>query len=116
MAEGNISLEFILKNIEKARNYLIKEMDQNELMSNKKKKGLYNSKLHWPLSYFSVCTFAVTLCISISAFASLVDIATGIMKSAIWLQICSITAGIKRYNSINNKKKKKHYELVSAKT
>ena len=38
MAEGNISLEFTLKNIEKARNYLIKEMDQNELMSNKKKR------------------------------------------------------------------------------
>ena len=38
MAEGNISLEFTLKNIEKARNYLIKEMDQNELMSSKKKK------------------------------------------------------------------------------
>ena len=35
MVEGSISQEFKLKNIEKIKNYFIKEIDQNELMSNK---------------------------------------------------------------------------------
>ena len=35
MFEENISQEFILKNIEEMKNYFIKEIDQNELMSKK---------------------------------------------------------------------------------
>ena len=38
MKEQNISQEFRLKNIEEIRDYFIKEIDQNELMSNKHKK------------------------------------------------------------------------------
>ena len=45
MAEENICQEFRFKNIEETRNYFIKEIDQNELMSNKHKKDLYDSKL-----------------------------------------------------------------------
>ena len=45
MAEENICQEFRFKNIEETRNYFIKEIGQNELMSNKHKKGLYDSKL-----------------------------------------------------------------------
>ena len=37
MAEKNISQEFRLKNIERTRNYYIKELNQNELMSKKYK-------------------------------------------------------------------------------
>ena len=37
MAEKNISQEFRLKNIERTRNYYIKELNQNELMSKKHK-------------------------------------------------------------------------------
>ena len=45
MAEENICQEFRFKNIEETRNYFIKKIDQNELMSNKHKKDLYDSKL-----------------------------------------------------------------------
>ena len=48
-----------------------------------------------------------TRCVSIFAFASLVGILIGITSSAIRLKICVITAGIKKYKSINKKRKKK---------
>ena len=35
MSEENISQEFRLKNIDEARNYLIEEIKQNELISKK---------------------------------------------------------------------------------
>ena len=38
MSEEYISQEFRLKNIDETRNYLIEEMNQNELMSKKFKK------------------------------------------------------------------------------
>ena len=51
---------------------------------------------------------AVTGCVSISAFASLVDIAS----STVGLKICVITTGIKQYKSLINKKKRKHDKMV----
>ena len=48
-----------------------------------------------------------TRCVSIFAFASLVGILIGITSSAIGLKICLITAGIKKYKSIDKKRKKK---------
>ena len=45
MYQENLSQEFRLRNIDETRNYFVKEIKQNELMSNKqKKKGLYYSK------------------------------------------------------------------------
>ena len=38
MAEENISQEFRLKNIDETRNYLIEEINQNELISKRYKK------------------------------------------------------------------------------
>ena len=38
MSEENISQEFRLKKIDETRNYLIEEINQNELMSRKYKK------------------------------------------------------------------------------
>ena len=46
-------------------------------------------------------------CVSISACASLVDIPIGITSSLLGLKICVITAGIKKYKSMNKKNKKK---------
>ena len=46
MTKKYISQELRMKKIKKINNYFIKEIDQNELLSNKNKKGLYNSKLH----------------------------------------------------------------------
>ena len=53
-------------------------------------------------------------CISISTFASLLSIPIGIMSSIIGLKICVVAAGIKKYNPIIKKKKKKnkHDEIV----
>ena len=61
-----------------------------------------------PKSYtelFLILASKITSCISISAFASLLGIPTGIASSAIGLKICTITAGIKK--SIIKKKRKK---------
>ena len=73
-------------------------------------KGLYNSKLYWTPSYF--LTFTITGCISIFAFASFRGISIGTTSSAIWLKIRAITSGIKEYESIIKKKKKKHDKIV----
>ena len=80
MAEENISLEFRLKDREKTRNYFIKEINQNELMSNKNKKVC--TTLNY-IEYFLTSVFAIIGCISISVFASLVDIPPWIMSSTI---------------------------------
>ena len=50
----------------------------------------------------------VTGCISISAFASLVDIPVGITSSSATTKICLITAGVEKHKSVIKKKKKKH--------
>ena len=57
-----------------------------------------------------ICTFIVH--VSISAFASLVGITTGITSSAIGLQVCVIVAGIENYKSVIKKKKWKHDKIV----
>ena len=58
--------------------------------------------------YFLVSVPAVTGCVSISVFASLVGALVGIVSSAVGLKICAITAGIKKYKSVVKKKRKKH--------
>ena len=50
---------------------------------------------------------AVTVCVSISAFASLACIpVVMITSSAVGIKTCAITAGIKKYQSFIKKKKK----------
>ena len=109
MAEENISQEFRLKNIDETRNYLIEEINQNELMSQNLKKIC--TTLNY-IEHFLILASTITGCVSISAFASLVGIPIGITSSAIGLKICAITAGIKKYKSIIKKKKKKHDKIV----
>ena len=46
-------------------------------------------------------------CLSISAFASVVDVSVRIASSSVGLNICVITARIKKYKSIIKKKRKK---------
>ena len=57
--------------------------------------------------YLLILVSTVTGSVSISAFASLVAILIGIACSAVGLKICAITAEIKKYESIVNKKQKK---------
>ena len=54
---------------------------------------------------------AITACVSISAFASLVAIPADITCSAVEIKICAITAAIKKDQSII-KEKKKHDKIV----
>ena len=49
------------------------------------------------IEHFLVLASTTTGCISISAFASLLDIPIGIASSAIGFKIRVITAGIKKY-------------------
>ena len=109
MVEENVSQEFILKNIDETRNYLIEEINRNELMSKKHKKVC--TTLNY-IEHFLILASTITGCISISAFASLLGIPIGITSSAIGLKICAITAGIKKYKSIIKKNKKKHDKMV----
>ena len=59
------------------------------------------------IEHFLILGSTITKCVSISAFASLVGIPAGITTSA-----KGLTAGIKKYKSINKKKKKKHDKIV----
>ena len=65
------------------------------------------------IEHFLILTSAITGCVSISAFASLVGIHEGTTSSAIGLKVCVITAGIKNYKSIIKKTKKNPDKIVS---
>ena len=98
-----------MKKIDEMRNYLIREINRNELISKKHKKvcRVLNYTDH---SLIVIST--ITGCISISAFASLVGIPIRIASSTIGLNICVITAGIKKYKSIIKKNRKRHDKIV----
>ena len=75
----------------------------NDLIIKKHKKTCRNSNyFEHSLTFISV----VRDCVSISAFASLVNISPGITSSAVRLKMSALTAGIKKYKSIINKRKK----------
>ena len=75
MPEENMNQEFRLKKIDKIRNYLIDEINRNELMGKKHKKVC--RVLNY-IDHSLIAISAITGCISISAFASLVGISVGI--------------------------------------
>ena len=112
MCEENTIQEFRLKNLEETRNYFFKEIDQNKLMSKKHKK-VCTTLIY--IQHFLIWASAVTGCNLISTFASLVDIPIGITSSAIGLNICAITAGIKKYKSIIKNKKKPWQNIIDSK-
>ena len=109
MPEESINQEFRLKKLDEIRNYLIEEINRNELMSRKHKKvcRVFNY-----IDYLLIVTSTIIGWVSISAFASLVGIPIGITSYAIALKVCVITAGLKKYKSIIKKKKKKHDKTV----
>ena len=61
---------------------------------------------------YLILASAVTGCISISAFCSLIGIPIGITRSVVRLKFCGITSGIVKHNSINKKKKKKKHDKI----
>ena len=110
MSKENIIQELRLQKIEEIRNYLTEEMNRNELMSKKHKKVC--RVLNY-IGHLLIVISAITGCVSISIFTSLVGIPKGTTSSAIGLKIWSINAGIKKYKSIIKKNKKKHSKIVS---
>ena len=93
MATENLSQEFRLKNIDETRNYLIEEINRNQLIS--KKHKMVCTTLNY-IEHFLILGSAVTGCVSISAFSSLVGIPIVITGSAVGLKICVITTAIKK--------------------
>ena len=102
MSVKNLGQDFRLKKIDETINYLIEEINKNQLRSKKDKKcyRVLNFTEHL---FLLISTF--TGCVSISAFTSLVGITIGITSSAIGLKNCVINAGIKKHNLINKRKK-----------
>ena len=78
-----MSQEFKLKNIVEKRNYFLEAIKQYELMSKKHKKVC--RALNY-IEHFLISASEVTGCISISTFASLLDIPAGITSSTIGLK------------------------------
>ena len=101
--------EFRFWKIDEIRNYILEEVKQTELMSRKHEKVCVTLNY---IENFLILASAVTGCISLSAFSSLLGILIGITSSAIGLKMCAIAAGIKKYKSIIKKKKKKHEKKV----
>ena len=84
MSQENISEEFRLKNIDETRYYFLEEIKQYEMMSKKHKKVCINLNY---IENFLILASAITGCISIFVFASLLGIPIGITSSAIGLKI-----------------------------
>ena len=97
------STEFRVRKIDETRDYLLDEIKDNDLMSEKYKK---TCKYLNYVENLLILSSTITGCVSISALVSLVCVPVGIMSSAIGIEICAITAGIKNYKSIIKKKKK----------
>ena len=64
------------------------------------------------VEHLFILASAITGCISMSGFSSLVATPLGITKSAVGKIICPTIAGIKKYKSIMKKKKKKYDKIV----
>ena len=87
MAEEHVSQEFRLKNRCETRNYFLKEIKQNELMS--KIYKTFCTSLNY-IDLFLILNYTINGCISVSAFTSLIGIPIGITSSPIEPKIFAI--------------------------
>ena len=106
------SLAFRLRKLDETRNNLLDEIKHNDLTSEKYKNICKYLNYVENLLILSSTTAA---CVSISTFAWLVCAPVGITISVVRINICAITAGIKRWKSIIKKKKKHDKMLVLGK-
>ena len=60
------------------------------------------------IEHVLILASTITGCILISAYASLFGNPIGITSFEVELKVCAIAAGIKKYQSIIKKKRKKH--------
>ena len=89
--------KFRVQKIGETINYLLDEINHESI--NKTYKYLNY------VEHLLILASIITGCISISVFASLVCVA--ITSSAVGIDICAITGGIKKYKSIIKKNKKR---------
>ena len=82
-----------MKRIDEIRNYLIEEINRNELLSKKYKNV---GRVSNYIEHLLIAVSEITGCVSISVFASLVGLLTEIASSTIGLGICVITVAIKK--------------------
>ena len=109
MVGENTSQKIRLKNIEETINYIFEDNKKNGSMS-KKHETVCTTQNY--IEHFLILASAITGCVSISVFTSLIDIPIGIKRCAMQLKICTINAGIIKYKSIIKKKKNKHDETI----
>ena len=102
------SLELRSRKTDETRNHLLVEIKHNDLTSEKYKTCKYVNYVE----HLLILTSTITDSIASSAFASLVCVPVGIPSSYIGLKICAITAGIKSYKSIKQKKRKKKSNTI----
>ena len=96
------SLKFRFKKLDETRNYLLDEINHNDLMSEKYKKIF---KYLNCIEHLLILVSAVTVYVSISAFSSLFCVPVGVTRSAVGMTLCEITTIIKSHQSIIKKKK-----------
>ena len=77
-----------IKKVDETRNYLLEEIKHNDLISENHKK---TSKYLNYAEHLLILASAITGCVSISAFTSLVAVPVVITSSAVGIKICAIT-------------------------
>ena len=104
MSDKNIGQKFRLKNIDKTKNYFVKEINQIELIS-KKHKSIFKG-----FNYIEHLLILVSTVLD--AFPFLLLLLSQYSYRNYELKICVITAEIKKYKSIIKEKKKAHAKIV----
>ena len=98
--------------MDKIRNYLIEEINRNEMMR-KKHTNICRVLNYSP--YLRIVISTITGFITVFAFTSLIVISIGIKSSAIGLEIFVITAGLKSLSEEINKRNDKIVLLAKSK-
>ena len=90
-------IEFTLRKIDEARNYLLDKIKHNDLTSKKYKK---TCKYLNYVENLLILASTVTGYVLISAFASLFCVSVGITSSALGINICAMTQELKSISQI----------------
>ena len=91
-----------LRKIDEIRTYLTEEINQSELVSKKHEKVC--GTLHYIAHSLTIIS-AITGCVSISNFPSLIGTPRELAIPTVGLKISVVTTEIKKYNSMNKKRK-----------
>ena len=96
------SLEFRTRKIDETSIYLLGEIKQNALISEKYEKTCKQISY---VEHLLILAWTVTGCVSFSAFDSLVSISVDIRSFALGIKICVITSVMKKYKSKEKQEK-----------